>query len=271
VYVPLASMPDAGGKDTSASGSLPTFNLSSDSTSDSDDSDDSDSDFDTSTSVPTFHPASEPCSDSATPDPDVSGSSAPSGSCSTAPGTRTAPNAGPHLTSSWIPLPSASPAPDDDVSTPRSTPDAPSNLCRSTRARKSPGQYWMLPKDRQPALPPVPETSDSGSDVDTAVHLANCAANCALSHQELIEYAFLTSGNEPRTLRDALQRDDAPMWQEAAQYNALLEHGVWDLAECLADRKPIGCGCSRSSTKLMVLLSTIRLILWQRALPRNHI
>ena len=34
------------------------------------------------------------------------------------------------------------------------------------------------------------------------------------------------------------------MWQEAAQaeYNALLEHGVWDLAECPADRKPIGCG-----------------------------
>src|ERR1700733_15126844 len=89
------------------------------------------------------------------------------GSHLTAPGTRTAPNAGPRPSSSWIPSPSASPAPDDDASTPRSTPDAPSNLRRSTRARKPPGQYWVLPKDRQPA-PPVPETSDegpSGSDV----------------------------------------------------------------------------------------------------------
>ena len=71
----------------------------------------------------------------------------------------------------------------------------------------------------------------------------------------------------------ALRRDDAPLWQEAAQaeYNVLLEHGVWDLAECPADRKPIGCGCSGSSTRLMVLLSVIRLVLWPRALPRNRI
>ena len=162
---------------------------------------------------------------------------------------RTAPNAGPSRpASSWIPSPSASPAPDDDAaSTPRSSPDAPSNLRRSTRARKPPVEFWKLPKDRQPAPAPVPDASDegpSGSDADTAVHLANCAASRALSEQELVEYAFLTSGHEPRTLHDALCRDDAPLWQEAAQaeYNALLEHGVWDLAECPADRKPIGCG-----------------------------
>jgi hypothetical protein len=76
------------------------------------------------------------------------------------------------------------------------------------------------------------------------MHIANCAAERALSDQELVEYAFLTSGNEPRTLHDALQRDDAPLWQEAAksEYSALLEHGVWDLAECPPNRKPIGCG-----------------------------
>ena len=95
-YVPLGSMPDAGGKDNSASGSLPTFNLSSDSSSDSGDSD---SDSDNSVPPPPFAPTSHPTtsdrrSDSVTPDPDVSGSTAPSGSRSTAPGSRTAPNAG---------------------------------------------------------------------------------------------------------------------------------------------------------------------------------
>ena len=80
-YVPLASKPDAVGVDTSASGSLPTFNVSSDSTTDSSsDSSDSDSDFDTSDSAPTTHPtAPERHSESAAPDPDVSGSPVPSG------------------------------------------------------------------------------------------------------------------------------------------------------------------------------------------------
>ena len=56
-YVPLGSMPDAGGKDNSASGSLPTFNLSSDSSSDSGDSD---SDSDDSVPPPPFAPTSHP-------------------------------------------------------------------------------------------------------------------------------------------------------------------------------------------------------------------
>ena len=160
-YVLLGSMPDAGGKDSSASGSVPTFNLSSDSSSDSDNS-----------VPPSFAPTSHP---------------APSSSCLTAPGTHTAPNAGTsHPASSCIPLPSALPAPDDDAaSTPRSTPDAPSNLRCSTRARKPPVEFWKLPKDRQPTPAPVPDASDedgpSGSDADTAVHLANCTASRALS------------------------------------------------------------------------------------------
>ena len=171
------------GVNTSASGSLLTFNISSDSMDTSSDSDsDPDSDSNPSGSVPTPHPT-------VAPDPDVSGSSAPSGSHLTAPGNRTAPNAGPLcLALSWNPLPSASPAPDDDAaSTPRSTPEAPSNLPRSTRVRKPPVEFWKLPKDRQPApASSVPESSDeepAGSDADTAVHLANCTANHALSEQ----------------------------------------------------------------------------------------
>ena len=137
-YVPLASMPDAGGKDSSASGSLPTFNLSPGSTPVSDDS--------TSTGLPDTSPAPASCSaspescsaspelhsDTGTPDPESS-RSAPSGSTLTAPGSHTAPNAGTSIpASSWIPSPSALPAPESNAeSTPRSTPDA-SNLCRST-------------------------------------------------------------------------------------------------------------------------------------------
>ena len=51
-----------------------------------------------------------------------------------------------------------------------------------------------------------------------------------LSDSELIEYAFLTSGSEPRTYKEAMNRD-AGLWHEASEqeYKALLEHGVWEL------------------------------------------
>ena len=63
-----------------------------------------------------------------------------------------------------------------------------------------------------------------------------------LSDSELIEYGFLSSTAEPRTYKEAMKRDDSGLWQEASQqeYNALLEHRVWELCELPPGRKAVG-------------------------------
>ena len=213
-YKPLASNPDAGGVGGSAPDKPLSFNLGS--SSDNDDSDDD------------------------TPGPG-SLSSAP-GSVSAAPDNR-ATDPG----SSSVPWPSRSSTPDNESDanlTPRASPSpspSPSPglaLRRSTHIKKPPVEFWKLPKDRT-APAPVPEAEDEVPESDDAMHIANKAA---LSDQEVVEYA-LTAGDEPRTVREALKRDDAPLWHEAAnsKYTSLL-HGVWDLVECPPNRKPIGSG-----------------------------
>jgi len=43
--------------------------------------------------------------------------------------------------------------------------------------------------------------------------------------------------------KEAMSRDDAGLWHEASQqeYNALLEHGVWELCELPPGWKTVGC------------------------------
>ena len=75
-------------------------------------------------------------------------------------------------------------------------------------------------------------TPESASEADiVALEDANCVR--ALSEAELIEYAFLTSGSEPHSYKEAMRRDDAGLWLEACQYeyNALQQHDVWELCE----------------------------------------
>ena len=68
---------------------------------------------------------------------------------------------------------------------PRASP-SPGPLCCSTRIKKPPVEFWKLPKDR---TPPVPEADDEVPESDDDMHIANKAAMCALSDQELVEYA----------------------------------------------------------------------------------
>ena len=84
-------------------------------------------------------------------------------------------------------------------------------------------------------------TPESASEAAIALEEANSVRT--LSDSELIEYAFLTSNAEPRTYKEAMSRDDAGLWHKASQeeYNALLEHGVWELCELPSGRKAVGC------------------------------
>ena len=91
-------------------------------------------------------------------------------------------------------------------------------------------------------------TRHSGRTPESASEAAIAALEEAnsvrtLSDSELIEYAFLTSNTEPRTYKEAMSRDNAGLWHKASQeeYNALLEHGVWELCELPSGRKAVGC------------------------------
>ena len=84
-------------------------------------------------------------------------------------------------------------------------------------------------------------TPEAASEVTLAA-LEEANSLRTLSDSELIEYSFLSSTAEPRTYKEAMKRDDAGLWQEASQqeYNALLEHGVWELCELPPGRKAVG-------------------------------
>ena len=110
------------------------------------------------------------------------------------------------------------------------------------------GEWWKVSHPYQYAREQHRCSRRSGSDSESAAEAEIAAledANSvrALSASELIEYAFLTSGLEPRTYKEVMSQDDAGLWHEASQqeYNALLEHGVWELCELPPGRKAVGC------------------------------
>ena len=85
-------------------------------------------------------------------------------------------------------------------------------------------------------------TPESTSETHiVALEDANCVH--ALSEAELIEAAFLTSGSEPHSCKEAMRRDDAGLWLEACQYeyNALQQHDVWELCELPTGSKAVSC------------------------------
>lgn len=119
---------------------------------------------------------------------------------------------------------------------------------RSGRLVKPPGEFWKVKPSHpyQDALERHRADRRDGPSASPAEEQLNLleSANAvrALSDAELIEYAFLSSGTEPRTYREASQRDDAGLWKQAAEaeIGALDEHGVYELCELPAGRKAIG-------------------------------
>lgn len=64
----------------------------------------------------------------------------------------------------------------------------------------------------------------------------------AYTYDDLMEYTSMTSASMPRTYKEAINRDDGHLWQEASQkeYNALIDNGTWVLTKLPKDRKTIG-------------------------------
>src|SRR5260370_9786456 len=89
-------------------------------------------------------------------------------------------------------------------------------------------------QDYRESPPPIPD-SDSESDGSESDYVASQAMALFtkslrkdLSTEEVIEYAFATSTVEPKSMQEAKQRDDWPLWKEAAlkEYTQMLAHLV---------------------------------------------
>ena len=162
---------------------------------------------------------------------------------------------------------SESPAPDRDFlpspsASPRSTPapdtspePAESPVPPSTRDSRSPAtadqpyvthsghssrpmrKWWKVDHPYQHAREQHNWNRRSGTPESACeaavIALEDANGLCTLSDSELIEYAFLTSGAELCSYKEAMKRDDAGLWHKASQdeYNALHEYGVWELCE----------------------------------------
>src|SRR5712691_7478245 len=156
---------------------------------------------------------------------------------------------------SHSPSPAVSPEPEPDTSSPAPpsdtrdsrTPPAPGApyTTRSGRSVRPAGEWWKVNHPYQHARelrrPQRSGRSPESAEVAIAA-LEDANLVRALSDSELIEYAFLT-GTEPHTYKEAMTRDDAGLWHDASQqeYDALHQHGVWELCELPPGRKAVGC------------------------------
>ena len=206
--------------------------------------------------VPSVDPANSPSDDSdsdsaSEPDLDDSDDAPFVPTADVLPDVPSSPSPSPESTPEPSPSPGPSPSPSPDARDSK-TPPAPSQPYTTCSGRPSRpvGQWWKVNHPYQQARDNR-QTRHSGRTPESAALAVNSEiaaleeANAvrALSDSELIEYAFLTSGSEPRTYAEAMNRDDAGLWQEASQqeYDALMQHGVWELCELPKGRKAVGC------------------------------
>src|SRR5260370_36870368 len=75
-----------------------------------------------------------------------------------------------------------------------------------------------------------------------AVALLTKSLRKDLSTDEVIEYAFATSTVEPKSMQEAKQRDDWPLWKEPAlqEYTQMLAHTTWEWVSLTKGRKRVG-------------------------------
>ena len=167
-----------------------------------------------------------------------------------------APAASPPVSPSPSPSPepeqSASPEPPLDFRDFR-TPPAPGQpyVTHSGRSSCPIGEWWKVnhpyhARDhrRTGCSGRSPESAAEAAVESDIAALEEANLVKSLSEAELIEYAFLTSGSEPRSYKEAMTRDDAGLWQEASQqeYDALMQHGVWEL--CGSQSRCLSLGLS---------------------------
>src|SRR5271169_3517065 len=145
------------------------------------------------------------------------------------------------------PTPSVSPEPASDSRDSSPPVAGQPYVTRSGRTSRPLQEWWKVDHPYKHARELHRETRRSGSSESTAdasiAALEEANSLRTLSDSELIEYAFLTSGSEPQTYKEAMSRDDAGLWHEASQleYDSMHKHGVWELCELLAGRKAVAC------------------------------
>ena len=216
----------------------------SDSVSDSDSEPDLDDDF----HDPDFVPESSPdISDSNVPRPAFAPSPSASPPTSPTPQPMSSASRSPKLESDASPELEDSPAPDSEPDARDSrTPAGQPYVTRSGRSSRPMREWWKVDHPYQHARERQRHrrggTPEAAAEADI-IALEEANSLRTLSESELIEYAFLTSGSEPRSYKEALTRDDAGLWHEASQqeYDALLKHGVWELCELPTGRKAVAC------------------------------
>ena len=227
-------------------------------------------------SVPTVEPANTPSDDADSDsgsepdlddsnDPDFSPPASPTPSASSEIDPEPSPDFPPSPSASPLPAvhsgsnsPSPSPEPEHSTSSPvppsdtrdSRTPPVPGApyTTRSGQSSRPAGEWWKVPPHPYKHARELRQPGHSGSTPESASEAAVIALEEAnsfrtLSDAELIKYAFLTSGAEPRSYKEAMKRDDAGLWEQASkqEYNALLKHGVWELCELLAGWKAVSC------------------------------
>ena len=99
-------------------------------------------------------------------------------------------------------------------------------------------------REPTPSVESDSESDSSGSEyaASQAVALVAKSLKKELSAEEVIEYAFATSTVEPKSMKEAKECDDWPLWNEAAlkEYSQMLAHNTWELVPLPKGRKRVG-------------------------------
>src|SRR5882762_53775 len=145
--------------------------------------------------------------------------------------------------------PLASPAPDIAPDAPPSGVSSPSPsgssevppVCRSTRDRCSPGDWWKV-QHREPT-PMIESSEDEGEadeDEEDNEEAHEDIPGAFTADLEPPEFTFV--GPEPNSYRQALLHPDAVQWTKAAEeeIEAHLQNGTWELADLPAGHRAIG-------------------------------
>ena len=111
---------------------------------------------------------------------------------------------------------------------PEASPNVPLAVRRTRRTIRAPGEWWKV-RDPTPAVPSDSDNSESSGDE---------------TEDESAEFAGAAHDSDPKSLKAALKRSDAKMWQEAAkvEMDNHISNGTWELVDLPPGAKCINSG-----------------------------
>jgi len=125
------------------------------------------------------------------------------------------------------PSPSLPPLPVTPPQPPTPFPASPPPLRCSKRAPQPRKAYWKLGK---PLFEPNPEDEEGASSADTSYNI--------------VQFAGVASGADPRNYKSAMSAPDADKWTEACnnEVSTLIANGTWELVELPPGAKVVNSG-----------------------------